>query len=124
MSRPVTLEISVTTPKKKKPITTAASEVALVETQEESVIIDVPRDWCGQGQNLMLDLKTTGLGDEEVHTRIEAKVLKQHFDPHNADFDTVHLKFIVWDSVAWKRILGNFEARQAEVSKIFGALKN
>jgi hypothetical protein len=120
ISKPFQLQLSIAHERRgAKPVM-----ATLTGTHLNGMVVEVPRDFCSQGQNVTAEVETVGAPDGEIHLKIRAKVSRQTLDnAHPGMGDTVELTFEKWDADSWLRLCDLYANRQAEVERAFDALK-
>jgi hypothetical protein len=101
---------------------------ALAELFADGVVLDVPPDFCGQGESLRLHLETSGLGGlggsgREIRASLGGRVARQSFAGARGTRDTVWLVLDRPDAPGWRELRELLEGRQSAVERVFAALK-
>jgi hypothetical protein len=97
-------------------------EVCLVEMGDTELVLDLPRDFCGQGEQLVIEISTEGL-PQDHHVRLVGQVLRQRFEAAKGFTDSVSVELKQFDPVAWRKLREALSERQSKLKDLFSRMR-
>lgn len=99
-------------------------EVRIVQITEGGLVLDLPRDFCSQGERIGIEITTWGLGfGNEINASFVGKVIHLHLATRNLDRESAELEFIQFDKEIWGTLRTALSKQQLDVTRAFLALK-
>jgi hypothetical protein len=104
--------------------------IFVLELEDSGLVLDVPRESCSQGEEVLLELRavseqpTTGEPREvDLLLKIQARVSQQSFENNGAERGNSTFQFLRHDEALWRKLRAYYETRQRETQRVLEAMK-
>lgn len=97
--------------------------VELVRIEPEGLVLDVPAQFCFQGERVSGDLIAQG-PEETLKAAWFARVVHVHHDRRRAERESIETELTQVDRAAWDRVRAMFENQQDLVLRAFKAIRD